>query len=139
MKTQPKKTPPEPKLIGVAAVVFRGPDLLLIRNKKRNGSIELPCGKVNPDETPLNAVIRELREETGLAALTVSFFEVKEMGHYQVHLFSISVAGDALPVPGDDAEAAWFGPPELILEGNHPEDYERVLRVAARYQGGSPL
>ena len=49
-------------------VVLRGEKLLLVRNRRRNDSVEwsTPGGVVDPGETFLEALSREVREETGI-------------------------------------------------------------------------
>lgn len=49
-------------------IVLRGDQLLLVRNRRRNDSVEwsTPGGVVDPGETMLEALGREVREETGI-------------------------------------------------------------------------
>lgn len=49
-------------------VVLRGEQLLLVRNRRRNDSVEwsTPGGVVDPGETMLEALDREVQEETGI-------------------------------------------------------------------------
>ena len=58
----------------VTAFVVRpaaaGYDLLLFEHHA--GSIQVPAGTVEPDETPRAAALREAREETGLADLAIA-------------------------------------------------------------------
>ena len=50
-------------------VVLRGDQLLLVRNRRRNDSVEwsTPGGVVDPGETMLEALGREVLEETGIS------------------------------------------------------------------------
>ena len=49
-------------------VVFRGDQLLLVMNRRRNDSVEwsTPGGVIDPGETALEALGREVLEETGI-------------------------------------------------------------------------
>lgn len=50
---------------GVAAVILNESNKLLLQ-KKSDGSWSLPAGMIEPAESPSQAVVREVREETGL-------------------------------------------------------------------------
>ncbi|MCP2169498.1 NUDIX domain-containing protein [Goodfellowiella coeruleoviolacea] len=59
----------------VRAVVRRGGRVLLLRRPPgafRGGEFELPGGKVDPGETLDQALVREVREETGLAVTGIA-------------------------------------------------------------------
>lgn len=122
MSPEPASTESKPRLIGVMAVVFRGNRILLIRNRKRGSRVEVPCGKVDPGETPQEAVARELWEETHMAALESTPLWVKDMGHYQIQVFLVRVSEEEQPKGGDDALEAWFGELRELETGSHPED-----------------
>lgn len=62
-----------PFLTADALVTWRGRILLVTRGGKiGNGLLAIPGGFVNPNETFLQAALRELREETGLPAELIS-------------------------------------------------------------------
>lgn len=66
------QTPPADIALGkVTAFVTRdterGRDLLVFRHP--NAGIQLPAGTIEPEESPENAVRREVREETGLTSV----------------------------------------------------------------------
>jgi mutator protein MutT len=56
--------------IGVGGAVVRDGQLLLVRRASRHGrgNWQLPGGFIEPDETIEQAVVREVREETGVTA-----------------------------------------------------------------------
>jgi ADP-ribose pyrophosphatase YjhB (NUDIX family) len=56
--------------IGVGGAVLRGRELLLVRRASRHGhgNWQLPGGFIEPDETVDQAVVREIKEETGVTA-----------------------------------------------------------------------
>jgi 8-oxo-dGTP diphosphatase len=55
-------------LPGVAAVIKNDRGQVLVHRRADNGQWSLPAGAIDPGETPAQAVEREVREETGLAA-----------------------------------------------------------------------
>ena len=80
----------------VGGVVLRGERLLLVRNRRRNDSVEwsTPGGVIDPGETPLEALGREVLEETGihvhlwegpLYEITVDFADLGWLLRVEVH------------------------------------------------------
>ena len=140
---------PERPIVGVGAVVWRTDRLLLIRRGRppRLGQCSLPRGAQQLGETLEEAIRREVREETGLGLLAVTFLATVDLidrdetdrvrYHYTLVDFTAEAAeGEA--VPGDDAAAvAWFAPEELAGLGLWLET-ERIIRAsrAARSAAG---
>jgi len=56
----------------VSAIVRNGPQLLMVRQRWGDGDQYsfIPGGQVEPNETPIEALARELREETGLTLVS---------------------------------------------------------------------
>lgn len=50
---------------GVYAMIRRGPDLLLTFQEEPDAEFQLPGGGIDPGESPLTALHREVYEETG--------------------------------------------------------------------------
>jgi len=68
---------------GAIAAVFDG-DRLLLTRRADNGEWCLPGGGVDPGETPAEACVREVREETGLEVEVVSLLGVYSDPHLVV-------------------------------------------------------
>lgn len=70
---------PEMPLLVTAAVVFAGENVLITRrpdNKRHAGMWEFPGGKVDPGESPAEALRREIREELDAEIEVDGIFEV---------------------------------------------------------------
>jgi 8-oxo-dGTP diphosphatase len=138
--------------VGVGGVLVRGGKVLLIRRGKEplRGRWVVPGGTVEPGETLQQALVREMREETGLEVapeglLTVLDAIHRDGGRLVYHYVILDylcryVSGEASA--GSDAEAlAWAGPDELDDFDLPPKAREVVedafARVAARHGGGA--
>lgn len=104
----------------VSGVVLQGQEVLLVRRKAPPyvGQWSLPGGAVEVGETMHEAVVREVREETGLEVQPVTLVGaydsiVEEDGevrfHYVLVDFLCRLVGGALR-PGTDASAAEWVP-----------------------------
>ncbi len=101
-------------IVGVGAVVVDHDRLLLVRRGRgpAEGSWSVPGGKVEHGEALMEAVTRELREETGLDGVCGPLLgwgeRIGEDGHYVILDFEVTLVGDDQPTAGDDAaEVAW--------------------------------
>lgn len=111
--------------MSVGAVCTRVNELLMVErlNPPSAGKWSLPGGRVEHGETLAEAVVRELRSETGLRGVCGEFLGWAELfGESQHHVvldFAVTLLDDAEPVAGEDArEAAWvpvWTVPELPL------------------------
>ena len=98
----------------VGAVAVDDDRLLLVRrgNAPGAGSWSVPGGRVEPGETVGEAVVREVREETGLEALCGPLLgwveRIGDAHHFVILDFLVEILDAADPTAGDDAvEAAW--------------------------------
>ena len=106
-------TPGRPELC-VGAVVVDDDRLLLVRRgtEPECGRWSVPGGRMEAGETMVAAVLRELREETGLEGICGPLVgRVEKMGidhHYVIADFRVDVLADEPLIAGTDAElAAW--------------------------------
>lgn len=101
--------------VAVGAVVVHDDRLLLIRRGRRpaRGEWSVPGGRVEAGELLAEAVVRELREETGLEGVCGHLIGVVERftdgQHFVILDHAVTVLDPATePVAGDDAsEVAW--------------------------------
>ena len=98
----------------VGAIAMHDGRLLLIRRGTPPGAGEwsLPGGRVEPGELLAEAVVRELREETGLEAVCDELVGVAERigehGHFVILDYSVTVLDERSPhAASDAAEVAW--------------------------------
>lgn len=129
--------------LGVGAVIFRGPEILLIKRGKPPflGAWSIPGGRAHFGESLEDATLREIREETAIEARLDGFLGVYEflpkktpdlgwLGHVViVDYWGEWVAGE--PVAGDDAAAAGFFPLETAIGMTHWDETREAIRRAA--------
>lgn len=101
----------------IAAIAFvrRGDKLLAIR-RADNGMLAAPGGKVDPGEAPVETVLRELLEETGVRGHHPRLLSVGQgANNYLVHRFMVDIAPDAIPWAAEPAiaEVLWVTPEDL--------------------------
>ncbi len=126
----------DPKL-AVGAVVLRADGAVLLVQRARPpaaGTWTLPGGKVEPGESLDSAVVRELREETGLSARPIAELEEvileRDGFAYRImdFLCALEDAGAQPRAQDDAADARWVGEADFDRLGVTPE----VRRVIAR-------
>ena len=116
--------------VGVAAVVVRGDEVLLVRRgtEPLRGSWSLPGGLLELGETMAEGVAREVLEETGVRVRPVEIVATIDRilrdddGRVRYHYVLVdwlcfAEDAEAEPVYGDDAEAAgWVKREEISSE-----------------------
>jgi ADP-ribose pyrophosphatase YjhB (NUDIX family) len=118
---------PGAPVVGVGAIVFQDDNVLLVRRGREplKGEWSLPGGRLELGEHLEAAVVREVREETGLDVRVVRHAETLERifreeervrYHYVLVDFLCEVTGGELLCGDDAADAAWF-PLGAVLRG----------------------
>jgi len=139
--TKARNNPTRP-VVAVGAVVFKDDKILLIRRGKapKAGEWSLPGGAQELCETVKEAVLREVKEETGLTvALTglldvVDFIEAEEENmpsfHYTLIDYGAEYVAGTLKADSDAADARFFLLEEALALPLWSET-KRIIELAA--------
>ncbi|HJU83831.1 MAG TPA: NUDIX hydrolase [Holophagaceae bacterium] len=128
----------------VAAIIEQHGRFLLVEEREGGGPLVLnqPAGHVEPGEAVLDAVIREVREETGLAFTPEALVGVYQLrapnGKDYVRVcFAGSVAGgDPAPEDPEILGCGWFTLDELAARAHRSS---LVLRCLQDWRAGQRL
>jgi len=106
-------------MVGVGALIFKGDSILLVERGKQplKGYWSIPGGLLEVGEQLAEAVVREVREETGLEVKPVSVVEIFERilrdtkgtaeYHYVLIDYLCKVTGGELKASDDAANVEW--------------------------------
>ena len=114
------------------AVIRDGEGRLLLVRRGRPPSAGLwsvPGGRVEVGETPAQAAVREVREETGLDVNIGELLATVEIGDYLVHDFAADVVGGLLRAGDDAIDVRWCSFDEAALLPLTPGLLDQVRRM----------
>lgn len=118
-------------LFSVAALLFRGKEVLAVSRKNNHEDLGLPGGKIDYGETPEQALVRELREETGVTALRfVPVFEDPcriENGESRPARVYLVYSWEGEPQAVENAVVEWVLPERLFEPSNSFHGYNIKL------------
>ena len=124
---------------GAAGVVIEGDKILMVKSKT-SGKWSIPSGEIETSESPQQACMREVWEETGFCIDVKEQLHTKnvQIGQYEVtsHYFLCKVVSGNLCYqdPDDEIEEiAWQTKAELkeVLH-DYPEDREHLIAFMNR-------
>jgi 8-oxo-dGTP diphosphatase len=114
--------PPQPLILVVAAALVDADGRVLIaqrpEGKNMAGLWEFPGGKIEADESPESALIRELREELGIAVKEACLapFTFTSHSYPNFHLLMplyVCRRWDGIPEPRHHAALKWVRPKDM--------------------------
>ena len=123
----------------VAGVVLRGGKVLLVRHTYgvREGKLIVPGGYVLKDESPEDAVRRELMEETGVAVEPEGVLGIRfNRRDWYVAFRARYVSGTARSDRDENSEAVWIDVDEALSRSDVPDLTRKLIACAA---GGGML
>jgi 8-oxo-dGTP diphosphatase len=129
-----------PRVRVVAAVVWRDGRMLFTR-RPPGGPLglqwEMPGGKIEPGETPDQALVRELSEELGVRArahetLAVECHDYAHGTRVDVHFIRATFEGEPRPSSEAVHELRWWAPDEVDLASVLEGDRAFLMRLGAK-------
>jgi 8-oxo-dGTP diphosphatase len=132
----------ETSTIPVAVVVVSWAKRFWVRLRKETGHLdgywEFPGGKIQDNETPREAAVRELQEETGLQITPRQLQPLSRIDFrypqrkLRIHFYLLELQDpDSMPTEG----ALWQTTSELLTKRTPPANYE-ILRLLEDYETG---
>ncbi|MNN49325.1 CTP pyrophosphohydrolase [compost metagenome] len=117
----------QPRKLHATIICLQDDKILLVR--KPSAEWSLPGGKIDPGETQLEAVRRELFEETCLQLTDAQFLGHHILTNEEHWLYRMAVSRSATPHPSHEiVECRWFTASELAQHCVKPTNIELVKR-----------
>ena len=128
--------PPRSRKLVVAGLIIGDDHRILITQRRADQELplqwEFPGGKVEPGESPVAALVRELGEEIGVTVAVGRIWEVLFHAYPAfdlVMLVYVCRIVDGVPRPVEVADVAWVAAPDLARWDILPADRPLVERL----------
>jgi mutator protein MutT len=140
---------PDRPIVGVGGVIVRGSSVLLVRRGREplRGEWSIPGGAVELGETLRQALVREVREETGLEVEVGPVLGVfdsifpgpgpRPQYHYVLIDFLCHPVGGLLRAASDASEARWVTASELAALEILPKTRQVIRQGLAEAAGNA--
>ena len=119
----------------VAGVLCRRGHVLLAQRREGKplaGLWEFPGGKVEPDEAPEDALVRELQEELNITATEIAPLSFGPQAHDSVSIrFWMCLAWDGKPSGAEGQVIRWVHVDDLERYAMPPADVEMIGHIRA--------
>jgi len=125
-------------LFSIAAVIEGKDNTILLM---REGDLPyrdcwvVPGGYLKPDETVKQAVVREVKEETGLEVIPKEllglyddFLSEEEPTHHIIAAYRAMVIGGRVIFTREATKYAWMNPEEVIKSDDVPDVFKRIVK-----------
>jgi ADP-ribose pyrophosphatase YjhB (NUDIX family) len=122
----------------IKAIIIQGTRLLTVHMRTPEGEeyYTLPGGKQRPDELMLDALKREVKEETGYTVEPKSLLFIREAFKEEKHriefMFICETVGDADPAAlkydTDQVGIKWLNIDNILHEELHPIDLRSIIK-----------
>ena len=128
------EAPPVP---GAGGVVLRGPHVLMVRYK--SGAWAFPKGHLESGETPQQAALREVQEETGVAAqvvapLSTTRYTNDRLEAREIHWFLMTTSDtSAASLEDTFGEGGFVETGEASQRLSYPEDRALLAEALERW------
>lgn len=128
------------KISIAAAIIADASGRLLLVRKRGTSAFMQPGGKIEPDEEPVDALVRELREELGLVidpgtASRLGLFSAKAANEpeytVEAELFALSIESQPIPA-AEIEEMIWLDPASAHEIQLAPLTRDVVLRLSGK-------
>jgi 8-oxo-dGTP pyrophosphatase MutT (NUDIX family) len=129
------------------AVLHQGGKVVVVKGWLGSGRWTLPGGGLHKGEDPVEGVMREVREETGI---TVNRSSIRKLAvepynnrgiHFTCHYFAAELSEQAAlkPQPFEISEVAWVDTQKLNAQNSNPDVLAGVKLAAAKTAAGDLL